>query len=124
MQPRDRASRPVHRLSRSTGESVDVLPNGPGDTENPQSAGPGAQRDDAADLVVDDRAEAGADRAPQSRAGQPAEREQQNVAAAEHDGDATPVENRIPDRPADRLAEDPECDSGQCAGDDLGGQDA
>ena len=77
----------------------------------------------AADLVVDDRSEAGADRAPQGRAGEPAEREQQNVAAAEHDGDATPVEDRVADRPADRLAEDPECESGQRAGDDLGGQD-
>jgi len=60
---------------------------------------------------------------PQGRAGEPAEREQQNVAAAEHDGNATPVEDRVPDRPADCLAENPECDSGRCAGDDLGGQD-
>ena len=68
-------------------------------------------------------AKAGADRAPQDHPGEPAEREQQNVAAAEHDGEATPVEDRVSDRPADCLAEDPECDSGQCAGDDLGGQD-
>jgi hypothetical protein len=33
-------------------------------------------------------------------------------AAAEHDGDATPVEDRVSDRPADCLAEDPGCDSG------------
>src|ERR1700727_256867 len=145
MQPRDRASRPVHRLSRSTGESVDVLPNGPGDTENPQGAGPGDQgdragawrdqvidsqahqclrgagwheppdrggeaeqevvddeapgekRDDCADSVVEDRSEAGADRAPQGRAGEPAKREQQNVAGAEYDGDAAPVEDRAAD---------------------------
>jgi hypothetical protein len=72
---------------------------------------------------VDDRSNAGADRAPQDRAGEPAEREQQNVAAAEHGGDATPVEDYVSDRPADRLAEDPERDSGQRAGGDLGGED-
>src|ERR1700734_869542 len=157
---------------RSPRESVDVLPNGPGDTENPQDAGPGDQgdragawrqemidsqaqecvrstgwgeppdrwgeaeqevvddeapgekRDDCADLVVDDRAEAGADRAPQGRAGEPAEREQKDVAAAEDDGDATPVEGRVAGRPADCLPEDPEGESGQCPGDGLGGQDA
>src|SRR6204780_2331592 len=84
---------------------------------------PGEQRNDGADLVVDDRSEAGADRAPQGRAGEPAEREQQDVAAAEYDGDATSVEGRVAGRPADCLAEDPECESGQCAGDGLGGQD-
>jgi hypothetical protein len=84
---------------------------------------PGEQRDDGADLVVDDRPETGADRAPQGHAGELSDREQQNVAAAEHDGDATPVEDRVSDRPADCLAEGPERDSGQCAGDDLGGQD-
>ena len=84
---------------------------------------PGEERADAADLVVDDRAEAGADRAPQGHAREPAEREEQQVAAAEDDGDATPVEDRVPDRPADGLAEDAEGEAGQCAGDDLGGQD-
>ena len=37
--------------------------------------------------------------------------------------DATPVEDRVCDRPADCLAEDPERDSGQYAGEDLGGRD-
>ena len=39
-----------------TQESVDVLPNGQGDTENPQRAGPGDQRDRAGawrDQVMD-----------------------------------------------------------------------
>ena len=96
---------------------------------------PTRQGDDCADLVVDDRADPDADRAPQRHAGEPPKGEEQDVAAGEHDRDATPVEDYVADRLADRLAEDPNrevlavgvrtfaCESDKRADDDLGGQD-
>src|SRR2546421_45277 len=104
----------AHECVRSTGWREPPYRRDEAEQEVVDDEAPGEQRDDAADLVVDDRSEARADRAPQGRAAEPSKREQQNVAAAEHGGDATPVEDCVSDRPADRLAEDPECDSGQC----------
>ena len=113
----------AYECVRSTGWREPPYRGGEAEQEVVDNEAPGEKRDDCADLVADDRSEARADRAPQGRAREPAEREQENVAAAEYDGDATPVEDRVADRPADRLAEDPECESGQCAGDGLGRQD-
>jgi hypothetical protein len=86
----------AHECVRSTGWREPPDRWGEAEQKGVDDEVPGEQGDDCADLVVDDRSEAGADRAPQGRAGEPAEREQQNVAAAEYDGDATPVGRIVP----------------------------
>jgi hypothetical protein len=66
----------AHECVRSTGWREPPDRWGEAEQEAVDDEAPGEQRDDCADLVVDDRSEAGADCAPQGRADEPAEREQ------------------------------------------------
>jgi hypothetical protein len=65
----------AHQCVRSTGWHEPPHRGDEAEQKAVDDEAPGEQRDDAADLVVDDRSEAGADRTPQGRAGEPAERE-------------------------------------------------
>jgi hypothetical protein len=63
---------------------------------------PREQRDDRSDLITDDRAQADADSAPESRACDRAEKEERDLAAVEGEVDAAAGEARVADPAAAR----------------------